>query len=183
MTLVFLLEEESMKELLDGLMPRFFPGTKYLAIPHSGKSDLEKSIPRKLRAWTDPDVRFVVVRDQDSADCLKVKAKLRELCREGGKPDSLIRIPCRELEAWFLGDLQAVEQALQTTGLAKLQGKTKFREPDRLGAPAAELKKLVPNYQKVGGARAVGRRLREQGNRSHSFNVFVSGLRRLASAS
>lgn len=51
MTLVFLLEELSMKVFLEGLLPRVLPehiGVQL--IPHEGKSDLEKSIPRKLRA-------------------------------------------------------------------------------------------------------------------------------------
>jgi len=61
--LVFLLEERSMKEFLRGLLPRILPaGCEFQLIPHEGKSDLEKSIPRKLRAWLEPEVRFVVVR-------------------------------------------------------------------------------------------------------------------------
>ena len=47
---VFLLEEYSMKVLLDGLLPRLFPGLLFLCVPHEGKQDLEKSVPKKLRA-------------------------------------------------------------------------------------------------------------------------------------
>lgn len=43
--IVFLLEEPSMKVLLNGLLPRIFPEMQFVCIPHSGKSDLEKSIP------------------------------------------------------------------------------------------------------------------------------------------
>ncbi|GMU62432.1 MAG: hypothetical protein AMXMBFR34_41950 [Myxococcaceae bacterium] len=56
---VFLLEEKSMKVLLDGLLPRIVPSLDFLCVPHEGKQDLEKSIPRKLRAWREPGVRFV----------------------------------------------------------------------------------------------------------------------------
>ena len=59
--LVFLLEERSMKALLDGLLPRFLPDLKFQCVPHEGKHDLEKSIPRKLRAWQEPGVRFVIM--------------------------------------------------------------------------------------------------------------------------
>ena len=59
--MVFLLEEQSMKELLDGLLPRLFPGLNFLCVPHEGKQDLERSIPRKLRAWRVPGDRFVIV--------------------------------------------------------------------------------------------------------------------------
>ena len=65
MTLVFLLEEASMKEVLDIILPRILPSAvTFRTIPHSGKSDLEASIPHKLKAWRQPDVKFVIVRDQ-----------------------------------------------------------------------------------------------------------------------
>ena len=45
--IVFLLEERSIAALLDGLLPRFFPGLRLLCVPHEEKHDLEKSIPRE----------------------------------------------------------------------------------------------------------------------------------------
>lgn len=69
MKLVFLLEESSMKELLDIILPRIIPeGIDFVTIPHSGKSDLVKSIPNKLRGWNEPDVKFVILHDQDTND-------------------------------------------------------------------------------------------------------------------
>ena len=65
--IVFLLEERSMKVLLDGLLPRLFPDVAFLCVPHEGKQDLEKSLPRKLRAWREPGVRFVVLRTMTAA--------------------------------------------------------------------------------------------------------------------
>lgn len=104
MNLVFLLEEPSMKEFLEGLLPRVIPGIPHRLIPHEGKQDLEKSLPRKLKAWQDPQSRFVVIRDQDSGDCRVIKDRLRQLCEAADRNDVLIRIACRELEAWFLAD-------------------------------------------------------------------------------
>jgi len=179
MNLVFLLEEQSMKELLDSLMPRFFPGVKWIPVVHQGKHDLEKSIPRKLRAWQDPESRFVIVRDQDSADCTVLKTHLTELCNYLDKGNYIVRIPCREMESWFLGDLESVEAAMCVSNLARQQNSRKFREPDRLGTPSNELKKLVPRYQKISGARSIGKHLHLKGNRSHSFNVFISGINKL----
>ena len=67
--LVFLLEETSMKQLLDVFLPKILPvDIAFRTIPHNGKSDLEKSIPIKLRAWKG-DVSFVVLHDKDSNDC------------------------------------------------------------------------------------------------------------------
>ena len=46
--IIFLLEEYSMKVLLDGLLPRLVPGLQFLCVPHEGKSELEKSVPKML---------------------------------------------------------------------------------------------------------------------------------------
>jgi hypothetical protein len=77
--IVFLTEEYSMKVLLDGLLPRLAPGLRFLCVPHEGKQDLEKSIPKKLRAWREPGVRFVVLRDNDGGDCRGLKDRLAAL--------------------------------------------------------------------------------------------------------
>lgn len=42
---VFLLEEYSMKVLLDGLLPRLFPDLLFQCVPHDGKGDLETVSP------------------------------------------------------------------------------------------------------------------------------------------
>ncbi len=88
-TLVFLLEDQSMKELLEGLLPRILPQhpqMEFLLIPHRGKADLDKSIPRKLRAWGEPRPHFVILRDQDSADCVALKQRLLSMCQQEGYP-------------------------------------------------------------------------------------------------
>lgn len=178
--IVFLLEEPSMREALDIILPQMIPDdTAILSIAHEGKRDLELSIPRKLRAWQNQQARFVVIRDQDSADCITLKHKLRELCEGAGRTDCLIRIACRELESWFLGDLKAVATAFNLPRLVKLTGKEKFRDPDRLVNASDELRKLVGSYQKIGGARAIAPLLDLSNNQSRSFQVFLEGLRRL----
>ena len=100
--LVFLLEEPSMKHLLAGLLPRLVPGwvegEHFLCVPHEGKSDLDRSVPRKLAAWQVPGDRFVVLRDNDAAACEEVKARLVKLCADSGRPDTLVRLACQELE-------------------------------------------------------------------------------------
>ncbi len=179
-TLVFLLEERSMREALEGLLPRILPDDVHvILVPHEGKSDLERSIPRKLRGWRTPDTWFVVMRDQDSGDCVAVKERLQRLCSEGGREDVLVRVVCRELESWFLGDLAAVEEALGES-VARLQEKGKYRAPDELGSPSRELAAIVPGYSKIRGARAIGRVLDPERNRSTSFGVLVAGGRPLA---
>ena len=128
--LVFLLEEESMKVLLDGLLPRVVPDLSFQCIAHEGKSDLEESIPRKLRAWREPGVRFVILRDNDGAHCVGLKERLLKICRDAGREDTLVRIVCEELEAWYLGDPYALAEAFENEKLAGIGQKAKFRRPD-----------------------------------------------------
>ena len=110
MLIIFLLEERSMKEVLDVLLPQIIPNVPFKTIPHSGKSDLQQSIPKKLKAWNTPDTKFVIVQDQDSANCVELKQHLLNLAEPAGR-EVLVRIACRELEAWYFGDLNAVSQA------------------------------------------------------------------------
>lgn len=180
--IVFLLEEPSMREVLNAILPQVIPSHIVFSVhPHEGKQDLERSIPRKLRAWQNPQARFVILRDQDSANCLDIKQRLQKLCEQTGRDNCLIRIVCHELEAWFLGDLAAVSVAYDLPHLTRLSEKAKFRNPDRLSNAADELQKLVEGYQKVGGARAIAPHLNLADNRSRSFNVFLEGVQRLVS--
>lgn len=179
MQLVFLLEERSAKALLDEILPRMLPaGVSYLCIPHEGKQDLEKSIPRKLLGWNQPHTHFVVVRDKDQSDCYAVKKYLKSLCVKGGQPGTLVRIAVHELESWFLGDLQAVASAFGDESLSRRQSKAKFRDPDSLANAAEELRNLVPGYQKLKGARAIAPHMDVNGNQSLSFQHLVSGITR-----
>ncbi len=178
--LVFLLEEPSMKAFLDEFLPRLLPGLDFLCVKHEGKQDLERSIPRKLRGWREPGVRFAVVRDNDGADCQGVKARLLTLCQQGGRRDTLVRIACQHLEAWHLGAMDVLAIAYSRPALSKIGRKSKYSNPDALRNAAQELNRLVPEFRKVDGARRMGKIMPTQGNanRSRSFQVFVEGLRR-----
>lgn len=181
--LVFLLEEPSAQDALEGFLPSILPGNaevRYLVF--EGKQDLEKRMVRTMRAWQQADARFVVMRDQDSGDCKLIKRGLLDRCREAGRADrAVVRIACRELESWFLGDWRAVGQAFNSPKLAALGGKAIYRDPDRLGSPVAELRKFISTYQKRDGARRIGPYLKVDSNRSHSFAIFAEAVRRLAS--
>ena len=179
--LVFMLEEPSMKAFLESLLPRLLPGsTNFTLIPHEGKSDLEASLPRKLKAWRRPEAKFVVVRDQDAADCKAVKARLLGIVEAAGHDATVVRIACRELEAWILGDLEAVARAFDKPQIAHLATKQKYRNPDRLGSPSGELRNLLGKYSKIAGARSVGSHIDIGRNCSKSFQVFVAAVQRLA---
>lgn len=178
-TLVVFTEEMSAKVMLESLLPRLLPTERYcfMCVAFEGKRDLEKQLPIKLRGWRTPDTRFVVLRDQDNGDCQTIKASLQSICRTANKPNTLVRIACRELESWYFGDLKAVETALGIDGLMGLAAKAKYRNPDAIHSPSEELKRVTKNrYQKVGGSRAIGRHLCLDRSRSPSFLHFVSGV-------
>ena len=178
MKIIFMLEERSMKELLDRLLPRILPeGVGYLTIPHDGKRDLELSLPRKLRAWNEPDVVFVVVHDQDSNDCVELKRELQGICAMSGR-QALIRIACRELEAWYWGDLAAVSDAYGVD-LKYLSAKSKYRDPDSIDHPKKELKHYIPQLGQIDGARRIAPHMNLEENTSRSFQVFVEGVKRV----
>ncbi len=55
----------------------------------------EKCIPRKLKAWREPGARFLILRDNDGADCHRLKQRLSTLCRNAGRPESVVRLACQ----------------------------------------------------------------------------------------
>lgn len=183
--LIFLLEEPSMKALLDGLLPRLFPGwepeTHFQCVPHQGKSDLDASVPRKLKAWRIPGDRFVIVRDNDNANCTDIKQRYLAICHAAGRPDTLVRLVCQELESWYIGDLQALAEAFDNPKLDTPALRKRFADPDGdWEKPSREVERLIPSFQKIGGARSMAHSLQFEGNRSRSFQVFVDGVRRVA---
>lgn len=180
-TLVFFLEEPSAKEMLKGVLPNIIPENVHLDFKiFEGKQDLEKNLGKILRAWNKPDCVFLVLRDQDSGDCIKIKNNLFEMCRNSKKIPAIVRIACRELESFYLGDLNAIETGLGIHGLAKKQNTEKFRNPDKLSNPSIELEILTKGvYQKISGSRAIAPHLDSNNNRSHSFSVLIKGIRKL----
>ena len=168
-----------MKELLDGLLPRLFPGLNFLCLPHEGKQDLERSIPRKLRAWRVPGDRFVIVRDNDNEDCIALKERLRQLCRGTGHDNTLVRIVCQELEAWYLGQPGAMADAFCDDALRDIGNLPRYRNPDTRQDPSGDVEKLYKEFQKIDGARRMADYLAREGNCSRSFNVFISGVANL----
>lgn len=184
MEIVFLLEGASEVAMLNSLMPRILPeNCIYRCIAFQGKKQLEGELLRKLRGYLNPHAKFVIMRDQDDDDCKEVKKRLVTICKQANKPDALVRIVCRELESWYLGDLDAVEKGLGITIPAnkkKPKSDDKFHDPDTIKNAKEELKKLTDyNYKEVQGSRDIGLHLNPAANRSTSFQFFRSGIQRL----
>jgi hypothetical protein len=179
-----LTEETSMEVFLRGLLPKLLPADYALDVNcfirlHEGKSDLQKAIPNKLRAYPNfgYPVKVLIVHDQDSHDCLILKEKLLQLC-DRSTIKVVVRIACRELENWYLGDLAAVEKAYPGKKVTDWQAKSKFRNPDKL-VGSDELGRILPDFNKVAAAREIAPHLDITQNRSPSFRHLVSGLAKL----
>jgi Domain of unknown function (DUF4276) len=174
--LVILLEEPSARDLLEGLLPRLVPAdVRVFYMIFEGKQDLERNIAKKLRGWQQADALFVILRDQDAADCHQVKQRLVNLVQQSGR-QALVRVACKELESWIVGDWLAVAAAFNQAGLAKQLNKSGYSNPDLLVRPVETLRKHLPAYQKRDGARRVGPHLDLERNKSKSFRVFCSGV-------
>ena len=183
--LVFMLEEESAKHVLETLLPRIlseFPvSIPCKCIPHQGKSDLQKSIPIKLKAWCQPGTFFVILHDQDSHDCVPLKEELKKICARQSQHSPLIRIACRELEAWYFGDLDAVQRAFPKSNATKHQDRAKYRNPDTIVCPSVELQRIAKGIYLHKGiaAKTVPQYMDVHNNSSKSFNHFVTDVRKL----
>ena len=97
-----------------------------------------------------------------------------------GRRDVLIRVACRELEAWYIGEPQALKQAFPATRSSALRelGKSRYQNPDTVVRPSDIVAKLIPEFQKRSGARRMAAFLSRE-NSSNSFRVFVEGVEKL----
>ncbi|WP_396177338.1 DUF4276 family protein [Flavobacterium sp.] len=178
-----LVEEPSMKEFLTILLPNILDkywnlNENYFIRSFEGKNDLQKNIPSKVKLlsnWNHEAAGVVIMQDQDSSDCKELKKKLLDICNLSGNCPKLVRIICRELESWYIGDLEAVNKAYPNFKYQNYIHRAKFRIPDNCNA-SDELKKIVPEFQKVGGAKKIAPYINIKENKSESFKQTVTGL-------
>ena len=180
-TLVFLLEERSSEVMLEGLLPNILPDNiHYRCIVFQGKQDLESKLYHRLSGWNKPDSFFIVLLDQDNENCKDLKNRLIKKCKQLIKSKKILfRIACHELESWYFGDLKAVDTALNKK-LVQYSKKAKYRTPDKIRYPCAELQKITKGvYQKISGSRMIGPKLSIEKNKSKSFHTFINGIKSL----
>jgi hypothetical protein len=197
--LEFLLEGESDEIVLEALLPKILPAkTTYALHVFQGKQNLLKKLPERLRgyrSWLPPHWRLVILRDSDREDCKKLKEHIKDIvARESFSIFSntevtkegivIIRLAMQEMEAWFLGDAEALRQAyprLPET-LDQRQG---YRQPDAIPSPWLKLEKTLKaaGYQpggKIEVARKIAPFLAPSRNRSRSFQLFWQTLVRVS---
>lgn len=197
--IVLLVEERSMEITMDEILPKVLPGTPHQIVTFRGKPDLLRKLPSRLaglRYEVRHGTRVAIVVDREAEDCQVLVRRLRDVVTGAGlavdrsgplRGDVLCRVACEELEAWFLGDVDALRAAYPRVpvGLAE---QAPFRNPDAVtGGTAERLHEVLraagsrhERLPKTQVAAAVSREMNPDRNRSNSFQVTVAGLRRLA---
>ena len=182
MQVEILVEEPSMEFFLRGVLPSLLPegislDENCFIRAHEGKQHLQREIPPKVRAYQHYSIpiKVIIIQDQDSSDCKELKQKITAMVNENSTLPFIVRIACRELEAWYLGDMDALEKTYPHFKAEKHRNKAKFRNPDTCNA-SDELRKIIPNFQKSTAARGMPLYMDFSENRSTSFQHLVKGL-------
>jgi hypothetical protein len=198
MHIEFLVEEPSAEVALLNILPKVFePTTSFAIHPYQGKQDLLRKLPNRFRgykAWLPRDWRIVVLVDADDEDCRRLKARLEDIAqnsnlltksvtRNSSNFQVLNRLAIEELEAWFFGDVEALNAAYPRISL-NLGNKAKYRDPDAIRggtweALEGELKRVgyyTGGLSKISAAREISLCMVPERNRSRSFQVFRQGL-------
>ncbi|PIQ21169.1 MAG: hypothetical protein COW65_10695 [Cytophagales bacterium CG18_big_fil_WC_8_21_14_2_50_42_9] len=186
-TLHVFTEEPSAKNVFEIILPKILPeGVLFSIYPHQGKQDLERALRTTVPSISKiPGSRILITRDQDSADCKELKLKLTELVKDTCKSPYLIRILCRELESWFLGDLNAINQAYPRMKPESYASKAEFRNVDNMQSPNRYLLKILPDYEgrdnlpKLEVSENIAPFLDLENNTSSSFRYTIQGIKKL----
>ncbi len=168
--IVFLVEDLSMRKFLEGILLRLgFESHHFRIKHHQGKEDLIRNLDKVVKKESkEANFLFVLV-DQDKRNCYEFKKEIKEKMQNCAC-NYKIRIACYELEAWFLGDMDAIKQCSQKFKPDFFRNKEKYRNmPD--------LKKIYSRKDKFASEISKHINLESKVNKSHSFNVFLETIK------
>lgn len=191
--LEILLEEDSIKPVLDHILSKLAPDESSLTWkPHvyHGKKKLLKMLPKLLKGYSNwilrPEnehIHILIVVDQDQDDCIELKNRILELCREFKLLNrTKVRIPVIMLESWYLGDPDALEKAFPKLKRQRIGTGSRYADPESRPDPARDLDREMKEvgykhgYQKLAHAVEIAEHMEIRLNRAHSFNVTVEAI-------
>ncbi|HHB93366.1 MAG TPA: DUF4276 family protein [Thioploca sp.] len=184
----FLVEDYSTRNFLEGILPRLgLTQDSFTIKHHRGKEDLIFNLNKVIPSLSKQAQQIIVILDKDRQDCVKLKNKLQEKMVNCAC-EYKIRIACYELEAWFLGDMNAISKCSPRFKADYFRGKEKYRDIDNFsGKPSTEIATIVPDWKQnymskpkfaktIAPFMSLESRNSPQANRSHSFHVFLDTL-------
>jgi hypothetical protein len=212
MHIEFLVEDSSGERLLECLLPRMIgeqgqphtwrlhpykgigripPGLRTAADP--AKRILLDQLPKILRGYgRTPGIdAVIVVLDTDRRDCVAFLTELRSLVNGLEQaPQTLFRLAIEEVEAWYLGDRQALvaayprakQRALENYVQDSVCGTWEVLADAIYPGGAAAIRKAgwpLPGQLKHEWAEKIGPEMDIENNASPSFCKLRDGLRRL----
>ena len=188
-----------MEAFLRVVLPMILGRTKFKIRPFQSKDQLLKNLPSRLQGyarWIPANHKIVVLVDRDNEDCERLKAQLEQIALNaglatrsqpaGGQFTVINRIVIEELEAWYFGDWQAVQNAYPRVSPA-IPRQQRYRNPDAIqGGTWEHFERILQRagyyknrLRKIEAAQSIGPFLDPENNRSHSFQCFRDALREL----
>jgi hypothetical protein len=195
-----LVEEPSMEAALRLIVPKIIGDLSFAVYPYQCKQDLLDKLPSRLRgyaAWLPDDYRIVVIVDRDDDDCEELKQKLEQAAHtvglitrtqaQGQGYQAVNRLAIEELEAWYFGDWQAVQDAFPRVN-PNIPHKAGYRDPDAVSGGTWEsfervlqrARYFTNGLRKIEAARTIAQRMDPNRNSSQSFCAFRDALNEMA---
>ncbi|RKZ58954.1 MAG: hypothetical protein DRR08_15045 [Candidatus Parabeggiatoa sp. nov. 2] len=186
--IIFLVEDYSMIKFLEGILPRLgFEEHRFEIKHHRGKEDLISHLNNIIPTLSKRAQQIIVIIDRDKQDCVALKNKIQEKMA-WCSCEYKIRIACYELEAWFLGDMEAIAKCSPRFKASFFQGKKKYRDIDNIPKPSSVIEEIVPDWKKrhlskpkfaeeIAHFVSLETQNVEKANRSDSFHVLLETLR------
>ncbi len=103
---------------------------------------------------------------------------VNSILNQNREQPNLVRIACRELENWYLGDMNAIEAVYPNFKAKKHQKKAKYRNPDHVFG-VFELKEMIDgfaNFAKNHASKNIPLYMNINNNNSNSFNHLINGV-------
>ena len=181
-------EEPSIKNIFEVVLPQILPSdVGFRILVHQGKNDLEKALLEKTASLSRiKGAKILITIDQDANDCKQLKQRLADIIDKNCSCEYKIRIVCKELESWLLGDLSAIEKAFPRFRSVSYTQKEQMRNVDKIkGKPSDFLLRIIPEFKdrkklpKLEFSKKIAPFLDITNNTSTSFNHTINAIRQL----